>query len=135
MKFPTTLLAVSLAFAGTQAQAQSQPCGPWLDDIAAILHEGAEVSMATSSGGQGVAAARETQAREDAEGDTVPLQDEAAERAAVDEADAAGEGGERIMRAIARLEMERAELDKEAPDACRAAVSDIIRVLVLPDAE
>ncbi|MFN4098335.1 MAG: hypothetical protein ACK4GT_01025 [Pararhodobacter sp.] len=147
MKLKTLLLASTLAFAGTQVWAQTatptaptaQDCSAWLDEIGEILNEGAEASMSSSSGGQAVAAARESQAREEGaheDGeettDPVPVQDPAREAEAVEDAELAGGGGDRIMQAIARLEAARADLGDGQPGACEEAVTDIVRVLVLP---
>ncbi len=111
---PAILVPALLALAGPAA------AGPCMDRITALegrLDKEAEVAISTSSGGQGVAGAREGQAMEGTGGSpaadpAVPYQREGKEAQAVGQAAAAGEGGDKVMQAKAALNRARA-LDQQ----------------------
>ncbi|HYE47998.1 MAG TPA: hypothetical protein VEB20_00295 [Azospirillaceae bacterium] len=113
--------------AGTAAAAQ--PCAEAIAALDARLDEAAEAAISASSGGQGVAGAREGQAL-DAErrgvpvGEpAVPYQRDAKETQAVKEAAKADAGGDAVMQARAALNRARS-LDRNGDAGCRAAVAE-----------
>ena len=88
----------------------ASPCTDRIDALEARLDEEGETTAAVSTGGQGVAAARESQAMQAenqgapiAPSTVTPFQDEPKEAQATLEAAEAGGGGDRVMQARATL--------------------------------
>ncbi len=129
----TTGAVIYLLCAGS---ALASPC---MDRIAALqtrLDEASEAAASASSGGQGVAAARESQAMQSRnrnapiEPQTVPpFQSGAKEAEATRDAAKAGGGGDRVMQARAQLNEARS-LDERGDGAgCLALVERAERQL------
>lgn len=111
-------------------------CAEQIEEVDARLQEAAELSIATSTAGQAVAAAREAQASELIDDEevaeevpTVPYQDEEDEAEAVRRAAEAGDGGEEIMEALALLEKARVHEEAGDEEACEAAVAEVARLI------
>jgi hypothetical protein len=92
------------------APSLASPCTDRIDALEARLDAEGETTAAVSSGGQGVAAARESQAMQAenqgapiAPSTVPPFQDEAQEAETTLEAAEAGGGGDRVMQARATL--------------------------------
>lgn len=90
--------------------ALASPCTERINALEARINEAAEAAGSTSSGGQGVAAARESQAIQQrnqnkpvAPQQVPPFQNEAKEAQTAREAAEAGGGGDRVMQARAKL--------------------------------
>ena len=106
---------------------------PCLDRVIALeprLNEASETTASVSSGGQGVAAAREGQAMQSRNGsETItpqtvpPFQNEAREAQTTRQAAAAGGGGDRVIQARAMLNQARAHDQKGESAACLDAVA------------
>ena len=118
-------------FAGTAATAS--PCTDQIAPLDARLSEVGRAAVSASSGGQGVAAAREAQAMEardqgeKAGQPAVPFQAESQERQATQRATEAGGGGDRVMQARATLNRART-LDAQGNSAgCMEAVAEAKR--------
>ena len=62
--------------------------------------------------------------------DPVPFQEEPEETAAVEEADAAGDGGEEVIEARTALQGARELAESGDEDACLKAVDDVILSLI-----
>jgi len=104
---PVASAALYLLFAGF---ALASSCADRINALEARLNEAGEAAASTSSGGQGVAAAREIQAAQPRSQDapitpqTVPpFQNEAREAQTTRQAAEAGGGGDRVMQARAKL--------------------------------
>ncbi|HYC03539.1 MAG TPA: hypothetical protein VED40_09620 [Azospirillaceae bacterium] len=122
--------ALVLLLTGLTGGAAASPCGEAIGRLQAQIDEGAEAAISSSSGGQGVAGAREGQALEAERRDApvrepaAPYQKEGKEAQAVQQAaDAASGGGDGVMRAKAALNRARA-LDQKGDAACRDAVAE-----------
>jgi hypothetical protein len=126
------MAAVALLTAGQASAA----CADRIVELERELEEAAELSIATSSAGQGVAGAREAQAEEvvedsEAEED-VPVaqfQEEGEEREAVEQADEAGDGGRDVLEARALLEEARAQHEAGDDAACETTLSEVEALL------
>lgn len=107
-------------------------CADRITFLEEVLDEAARASISTSSGGQGVAGAREAQATEgETEEPAAPYQEEPREAEAVEDAVEAGEGGDRILQARAALgEALALEEDGDA-EACDMQVRQILTDLIL----
>jgi hypothetical protein len=155
-----TLLAAAATVALLAGAARAETCALRIAELDPVLREAAEASIASSSGGQAVAAAREAQAMTDDEDaattpgdvvaeagaatgqeagteaadgaalDVVPFQDEADEAEAVRRAEAAGEGGDLIMQAIAMVQEAQALDEAGDETACMNRMQDVLRLLV-----
>ena len=129
-------LAVAGAFCALLAvagPASASPCGDQIGALDARLNDTAATAAAASSGGQGVAAAREAQAMEardenrPAGAPAVPFQSEGREAQATQRAAEAGGGGDRVMQAKATLNRART-LDAQGDGAgCMEAVAEAER--------
>ena len=110
--------------------ALAQDCAGRIDTFERVLDLAADEAISASSGGQAVAGAREAQAMETPEEgveDPVPFQEEPAE---VEEAEDAGDGGERVIQARTALQNAR-ELAESGDDAgCAEAINDLILSLL-----
>lgn len=122
-------VAAGLPLAGAGAAAAS-PCGDRIAALEARLDEEAEAAISASTGGKGVAAAREGQAVQaenrdaPAEAPVVPFQDEAREERATERAAEAGGGGDRVMQAKASLNRARAMDGEGNASACEEALAE-----------
>ncbi len=121
----TTLLAVLAMAAGP---ALGSPCTDRIAEVERRLDERSAAAASTSSGGQGVAAARESQAMQGGAGPVTPFQGTGAEVEARRSAAEAGGGGDRVMRARAKLNQART-LDAQGGSACMEAVAEAEREL------
>jgi hypothetical protein len=121
----TKITVAALAASLLAGPALAHDCTGRIDDTAA------EQAISASSGGQAVAGAREAQAIEDTErSDVVPVQETEEEVEAVEDADEAGNGGEKVIEARAALQQAR-ELAEEGDDAaCAEAVDEVILTLL-----
>jgi hypothetical protein len=111
----------------------ASPCGDRIAALDARLDEEAETAISASSGGQGVAGAREGQAMQDEDGEippnepAVPFQSEPQEASATERAVEAGEAGNLVMQAKATLNRART-LDQEGNAAgCEEALAEAER--------
>jgi hypothetical protein len=124
------VLAAVLASTLLAAPAAASPCADRIAALEARLDEAAETSISTSSGGQGVAGAREGQAQQGGNAAApagqaaVPYQDERQEARVVDQAKAAGDGGDRVMQAKATLSRARTADQRGDGAACADAVAE-----------
>ncbi len=130
-------LLIAAAVIAAAGPALASPC---LDRISALdkrLDEAAQTSASTSSGGQGVAASRESKAMQSrnenepaTETKVPPFQDQAKEaqttRRAADEAHGGGDG---VMQARAVLNEARALEQKGDSAGCLAKIADAERRL------
>ncbi|MBB4004639.1 hypothetical protein [Aurantimonas endophytica] len=125
-----TVAATALLLAGP---AHAYTCAERIADLERLLDVAASQAISASSGGQAVAGAREAQAMaESDEGDEapVPFQDEADETAAIEETDAAGDGGEELIEARTALQGARDLAESGDEDACVKAVDNVILSLI-----
>lgn len=130
-----TVMALAGVAAGMllAGPASASPCGDRIAALDARLDQEAEAAISTSSGGQGVAGAREGQAMQDEDGEippnepAVPFQSEPREAAATEDAVEAGEAGNLVMQAKAALNRART-LDREGNTAgCEEALAEAER--------
>jgi hypothetical protein len=108
----------------------ASPCTDQIDALERRLNDTGATAAAASSGGQGVAAAREAQAMEardenrPAGAPAVPFQAEGREAQATQRATEAGGGGDRVMQAKATLNRARS-FDAQGNGAgCMEAVAE-----------
>ncbi|WP_265502033.1 hypothetical protein [Paracoccus beibuensis] len=129
MALTKILLALGIGIAAGPAAAN---CADRIAFLEEVLDEAAKLSMSTSSGGQGVAGARESQAMNEGEviEPTVPYQDPPEEAEAVEEADEAGEGGDEILQARALLGEAQALEDDGETAACEAQLREVLVELI-----
>ncbi len=129
------LLATAGALCALAAgSAWASPCTDQVDALERRLNETATTAASASSGGQGVAAAREAQAMEARNENrpvgpppAVPFQAEGRETQATQRAAEAGGGGDRVMQAKATLNRARI-LDAQGDGAgCMEAVAEARR--------
>lgn len=131
MTMKQILLAAGLALVAGPAAAD---CADRITFLEEVLDESAKLAISASSGGQGVAGAREAQAisEEDAEDEAVPYQDEPEALEAVEEAEEAGDGGDDILQARAHLSEARNLADEGDEEACITQVRDVLVQLIQP---
>lgn len=110
------------------APALASPCTDRIAEVERRLDERGAAAASTSSGGQGVAAAREAQAMQGGAGPVIPFQSTGAEAEARRGAAEAGGGGDRVMQARAKLNQARA-LEAQGGSACMDAVAEAEREL------
>lgn len=124
------MIAAALAVASFAGPALAHDCSGRIDEFERLLDLAAEQAISASSGGQAVAGAREAQAVEAAEPTTeetvVPFQDEGEEVEAVNEAEAAGTAGQRIIDARTSLQEARDTGGNDGEEACMQAVDDVM---------
>ncbi len=126
------LVCALLAAAGSAASAS--PCTDQIGALEARLNDTGATAAAASSGGQGVAAAREAQAMEARDQNrpvgpspAVPFQAEGREAQATQRAAEAGGGGDRVIQAKATLNRART-LDAQGNNqGCMEAVEEARR--------
>ena len=118
--------------------AMASACTDRINALEARLNEAAEATASVSSGGQGVAAARESQALQARnQGEPIaaptvpPFQNEATEAQTTRQAAATG-GGDRVMQARATLNAARALDDQEKGEACLETIGQAERQLGPP---
>ncbi len=121
----------ALAAAGP---AFASPCTDQIDALERRLNDTAGTAAAASSGGQGVAAAREAQAMEARDQNrpvspppAVPFQSEGREAQATQRAAEAGGGGDRVMQAKATLNRARSFDAQGNGQGCMEAVEEARR--------
>ena len=114
----------------------ASPCGDRINALEARVNEAAEGAASSSSGGQGVAAARESQAMQArnqgapiAAPTVPPFQNEAREAEATRQAADAGGGGDRVMQARAKLNQARNLDGRGDSTACLEMVTQAERQL------
>ena len=124
------IASAALAAALLSGPASAHDCLGRIGEIEALLDATSEEAIATSSGGQAVAGARQAQAADgDEEGleePVVPVQDEREEAIAVEEAEEAGRGGERVVEARTALQDAREMAEGGDEEACLKALNDMI---------
>ena len=118
--------------------AMASACTDRINALDARLNEAAEATASVSSGGQGVAAARESQALQARnQGEPIaaptvpPFQNEAKEAQPTREAAATG-GGDRVMQARATLNASRALDGEGKAEACLDTIGQAERQLGAP---
>jgi hypothetical protein len=121
--------------------AAASPCGDRIAALEGRLDDAISRSVATSSGGQGVAAAREGQAAQAAQAGeldpravapTVPFQETGREADATRRAAEAGGGGDRAVQARAALNRARTLDGQSDATGCMDAVTEVERLLAAP---
>jgi hypothetical protein len=124
------LVAVALLSAFGAGPVLASPCTDRINALEPRLNEAAESTASVSSGGQGVAAAREGQAMQAEKGvepitpPTVPpFQDPAREAQATKRAADVGAGGDKVMQARAKLNEARALDQRGDGPACLEAIT------------
>ncbi len=112
----------------------ASPCTDQIDALERRLNDTASTAAAASSGGQGVAAAREAQAMEARDENrpispppAVPFQAEGREAQATQRAAEAGGGGDRVMQAKATLNRARSFDAQGNGQGCMEAVEEARR--------
>ncbi len=111
----------------------ASPCTDQIDALERRLNDTASTAAAASSGGQGVAAAREAQAMQSPDGNrppgapAVPFQAEGREAQATQRAAEAGGGGDRVMQAKATLNRARSFDAQGNGQGCMEAVEEARR--------
>ena len=133
---PAAGAALSMLLAGS---ALASPCTDRINALEARVNEAAEATASVSSGGQGVAAARESQAMQaPRQGAAIgpqtvpPFQNEAREAQATREAADVGGGGDRVMQARASLNQARTLDGRGNNAACIDMVTQAERQLGPP---
>ena len=133
---PTAGAALSLLLAGS---ALASPCTDRINALEMRVNEAAEATASVSSGGQGVAAARESQAMQARnQGQPIspstvpPFQNEAREAQATRQAADAGGGGDRVMQARAKLNEAKALDGRSDNAACLDKITEAERQLGSP---
>ncbi len=133
---PATGAALYLVLAGPSL---ASPCTERINALEARLIGAAEATASVSSGGQGVAAARESQAMQARnQGEPIapstvpPFQDEKREAETTRQAADAGGGGDRVMQARAKLNEARTLDGRGDSPACLDIVTQAERQLGSP---
>jgi hypothetical protein len=133
---PAVSTALYLLFTGSSL---ASPCTDRINALEVRVNEAAEAAASTSSAGQGVAAARESQAMQPrnqaapiAPQTVPPLQNEAKEAQTARQAAEAGGGGDRVMQARAKLNEARTLDNRGDSVACLDMIRQAERQLDLP---
>jgi hypothetical protein len=133
---PATAAALYVVLAGSSL---ASPCTDRINALEARLTEAAEATASVSSGGQGVAAARESQAMQARnQGEPItpstvpPFQDETREAQTTRQAAEAGGGGDRVMQARAKLNEARTLDERGDSPACLDIVTQAERQVGSP---
>jgi len=128
---PVVTLAAAVAGILITVPVAASPCTDRIAALEARVNEKAETAISTSSGGQGLAGAREGQAMQAENRDVpvgqpaVPFQNEKQEAQVTERAADAGGGGDRILQAKATLNRART-LDREGNiSACQEALAEV----------
>ena len=126
------IASVALVAALLSGPALAHDCLGRIGEIEALLDAASEEAISASSGGQAVAGARQAQAVEGGGGGleepAAQVQEEPEEALAVEEAEEAGRGGERIIEARAALQDARAMAEDGDEEACLKALDDMLLV-------
>jgi hypothetical protein len=124
------------AIAAAAGPGFASPCTDQIDALDRRLDEAARAAASASSGGQGVAAAREAQAMEAKNENrpvspppAVPFQSAGQETQATQRAAEAGGGGDRVMQAKATLNRARTLDGQGNGQGCMEAVNEARRQL------
>ena len=124
------IASVAVAAALLSGGASAHDCLERVGEIERLLDTVSEEAISASSGGQAVAGARQAQAIEGTgeglEEPAVPVQEEPEEAIAVEEAEEAGRGGERVIEARAALEDAREMAESGDEQACLEALDEMI---------
>ncbi len=130
--FVGTILVVLVA----SSSAGASPCAERMNPLEVRINEASEVTASVSSGGQGVAAARQGQAMQARnQGEPIsppnvpPFQDAAKEAQTTRQAERSGGGGDRIIQARAQLNRARALDQQGDAQTCLQTVEEIERLL------
>ena len=130
---PAAGAALYVVLAGSSL---ASPCADRINALESRVNEMAEATASASSGGQGVAAARESQAMQArnqgapiAPPTVPPFQNEAREAQATRQAAEAGGGGDRVMQARAKLNEARTLDGRGDGAACLEMVTQAERQL------
>jgi hypothetical protein len=133
---PAAGAAAYLLLAGSSL---ASPCADRIHALEARVNEAAEATASVSSGGQGVAAARESQAMQARnQGEPIapqtvpPFQNEAREAQTTRQAAEVGGGGDRVMQARAKLNEARTLDGRGDSAACLDMVTQAERQLGSP---
>lgn len=128
MTLKQILLAAGLALVAGPAAAD---CADRITFLEEVLDDAARLAISASSGGQGVAGAREAQAvTDESSEDPAPYQDAPAEAEAVEDVQEAGDGGDALIEARARLGEARTLADDGNEEACTTQVREILVGLI-----
>jgi cell division septum initiation protein DivIVA len=134
MPAPTAVLYLLLA-----GPSLASPCTDRINALEARVNEAAEATASLSSGGEGVAAARESQAMQArnqgapvAAPTVPPFQNEVREAQTTRQAAEAGGGGDRVMQARAMLNQARTLDGRGDSTACLDMVTQADRQLGPP---
>ena len=127
MTLKQMLLAGGLAVFAGPALAD---CADRITFLEEALDDAARLAISASSGGQGVAGAREAQAVTEESADPAPYQDSAREADAAEATDEAGDGGEALIKARALLGAARTLADNGDEEACTLQVREILVGLI-----
>ena len=122
-------LSAALTFASGPAFAN---CIDHISFLEEVLDEVSKMAISASSGGQGVAGAREAQAMSegDSQDPAVPYQEEPEAEDAVEEAEEAGDGGDDIIRARAALGEARGLADAGDAAGCEKQAREVLIGLI-----
>jgi hypothetical protein len=133
---PSAGAALYLLLAGSSL---ASPCSDRINALEARVKEAGEATASVSSGGQGVAAARESQAMQArnkgepiAPSTVPPFQNEAREAQTTKQAADVGGGGDRVMQARATLNEARTLDGRGDSTACLDLVTQAERQLGSP---
>ncbi len=136
MSFHLTPAASTVMFLLLSGVSLASPCTERINALEARVNEAAKSSAAVSSGGQGVAAARESQAMQARnQGEPIspptvpPFQNQAREAQATRQAADAGGGGDRVMQARAGLNEARTLDGRGDSAACLELIAQAERQL------
>jgi hypothetical protein len=133
---PAAAAALYLLLAGSPL---ASPCTDRINALEVRVNEAAEATASLSSGGEGVAAARESQAMQArnqgaplAAPTVPPFQNEAREAQTTRQAAEAGGGGDRVMQARAKLNQARTLDGRGDSASCLDMVTQAERQLGSP---
>jgi hypothetical protein len=133
---PAAAAALYLLLAGSPL---ASPCTDRINALEVRVNEAAEATASLSSGGEGVAAARESQAMQArnqgapvAAPTVPPFQNEAREAQTTRQAAEAGGGGDGVMQALAKLNQARTLDGRGDSAACLDMVTQAERQLGSP---
>jgi hypothetical protein len=130
---PLTLLSITLAVGlAAAAPALASPCTDEITALERRLNEVAETAGALSTGGQAVAASRESRAMQSTGGTPGPgpaLPPEPQDAQATKRAAEAGGGGDRVMQAKATLNRARTMDGQGDVAGCQSTVAEARRQL------
>ena len=125
-----TIAAATAAAALLAGAASAHDCQARIGEIEALLDTVSERAISASSGGQAVAGARQAQAvegeDEGLEEPAVPVQEAPEEAIALEAAEEAGRGGERVIKARAALQEARETAEGGDEEACLKALDDML---------